>query len=210
MQPLFNFFSSHSSSSTSTSASDASSSVIVKEAAPQTPRVDKRKRRSVSFFEKVVAFEYTSRDEFTEDEHYNCYYSRAELHQIHHENDETVRRMMVGACDGNQWCSRGLENRTPTDARRRVKHRRDAIQAVMEYQSLESESGMDRNNDKIAKVYSDYTEQCARIAQVMASIDAQAIGDTVKPSRLPSTPNRCLRRLSSSNATPSPIIVRAA
>lgn len=126
--------------------------------------------------------------------------------------------MMAGACSGNQWCPRGLESRTATGARLRSKHRREAVGAVLEYQLLETESGIDRNDEKIAKLYCAQTEHCARIAQLMATIDAQAVvaeeeGNKLKTPHLrsPCTPNRCsMRRLSSNHETPSPIVVRAA
>lgn len=171
---------------------------------------EKRKRRSVSFVDRVIVYEYIRRDELSVDERSQSWYCGSELHQIHQENNETVRRMMAGTCH-KQWCSRGLESRTPTGARLRYKHRRDAMDAVLEYQSLETESGIERNDDKISKVYADHTEHCTRVAILMATIDAQAIeGDAQMPTRCsPSTPNRPIHGLNTSGS-PSPIFIRAA
>lgn len=172
-------------------------------------KVEKRKRRSVSFFDQVVVFEHLSRTEISEDEHYRSWYNRAELHQIHCENNETISRMMSGAMGAKQWCSRGLEARTPTGARLRQKHRRDSIQAVLEYQALECESGVERNVEKLAQVYVARTTQSSQVAQLMATIDAQAIGgDRMGIVERASTPPRCRTYPNNAN-TPSPIGVRA-
>lgn len=175
--------------------------------------LEKRKRRSVSFLGQVVAFEYISRDDFSEEERSECFYSCAELNQIHREIDETVRCMMAGAVgNGRQWCPRGLEGRTYTGARLRCKNRRDAMQAVMEYQSLETQSGIGRNDEKIAQIYAEHTKHSTRVALLMATIDAQAAvsDDSLSTKCAPSfSPNRCLRRLNSADS-PSSIVVRAA
>ncbi len=175
---------------------------------------EKRKRRSVSFFDQVVVFEHLNRKEISEDEHCRCWYNRAELHQINGENNATVGRMMAGSMGGKQWCSRGLEARTPTGARLRQKHRRDALGAVLEYQSLECESGVERNVDRIAQVYTSNTKQSAQVAQLMAAIDAQVVeGDRITAVAWTTTttttaPNRFLTHPSTANS-PSPISVRA-
>ena len=201
MQHLFRFVLHSSPSSTSTATTEVTNKV------QHTPRTDKRK--AVSFFGRVLVFEYLSRNELSEDEHCYCWYSQTELNQIHQENDETVIHMMNGTFPGQKWCARGLEGRTPAGARLRSKNRRESIDAVIRYQSLERESGVTSSEEKIAKLYSECTEHSARIARLMASIDAQSVeGEDTLPS-LPtnSTPKRCMRRLSSPSSIPSPIVV---
>ena len=171
---------------------------------------DNRKRRAVSFFENVVVYQHINRDEISEGEHYRSWYNRAELRRIHFENNETVCRMVAGALHGEQWCARGLEARTPTGARLRHKHRQDSVIAVMQYQTLEAELGGERNVERLAQVYAACTVQSTQVAQLMATIDAQAV-EVDRNSASPestTTPIRCMTSPYPTNS-PSPIGVRA-
>ena len=171
---------------------------------------DTRKRRTVTFFENVVVYQHISRDELSEIEYDRSWYNRAELHRIHVENSETVSRMMAGAMQGKQWCPRGLEARTPTGARLRHKHRQESVHAVLQYQTLEKELGGERNVERLAQAYGACTCQSTQVAQLMATIDAQAVEADRTNSASPetSTPIRCMASPYPANS-PSPIGVRA-
>lgn len=172
---------------------------------------DNRKRRAVTFFENVVVYQHINRDEISEGEYYRSWYNRAELHRIHFENNETVSRMVAGAMQGTQWCARGLEARTPTGARLRHKHRQESVDAVLQFQTLEVELGGERNVERLAQVYGACTVQSTQVAQLMATIDAQAIEvDRMNSISSPetTTPIRCMTSPCPTNS-PSPIGVRA-
>jgi hypothetical protein len=171
---------------------------------------------NVSFCPSVVVYTCISREDLSEEEIKQCWFTREELHRIHLENVETIWRMRSGSFNfTDDFCARGLESRTAAGAHRRLKTRIDGLQAVLEYQELEKKSGRPHDPLKMAQLYAKQTEEPVRIACLMASIDAQSAsqGETVESTKkemmkpLPRTPERFFRRLSSSECR-SPVIVR--
>jgi hypothetical protein len=145
-----------------------------------------------------MVYEYIHVEDFSDREKAQTWHSKTDLKNIKRDNEVTIRRMIAGVCFGNDYCPRGLEHRTSMGARVREKHRRDAVSAVLEYQSLLWEAGVESNNNdqNLARVYSHHTDHSARVAHLMAVIDEQNIksDDTTKrPStKHPLTPcKRC-------------------
>jgi hypothetical protein len=180
---------------------------------------DKRSNiRNVSFSPSVVVYDYIQREELTEEERGNAWYNREELQEIHLENVRTVCQMMNGPRPADAVsCARGLEGRTSVGARRRLKNRIDALRVVRDYQLLEVQSGTKHDPVRLAQIYANLTQESARIACLMASIDAHSVAEarTVEPTKRPAliclprgTPDRRCRHASSSDY-PSPIAVRA-
>ena len=172
---------------------------------------------NVSFCPSVMVYDYIHREELTEDERANAWYNRLELQEIHIENVRTVHQMMHGPRPADAvFCARGLEGRTSVGARRRMKNRIDALRVVRDYQLLEVESGTKHDPIRLAQIYANLTQESARIACLMASIDAHSVEETktMEPTKRPAlislprgTPDRRCRHTSSSEY-PSPVPVQ--
>lgn len=166
----------------------------------------------VSFFPQVIMYDHIHRRDYEAEERASTWYAKEEFRDMHKENVLTVQRMILGSSLEDDWCSRGLECRTPVGARVRMMHRREAINAVLTWQGLGPEV--------LSQVYVDRSEESGRIARIAASVDSQAADvyysedlgrSTVRmtsPAKPYGTPGRYMRRLPSSSPL-SPIQVRA-
>lgn len=134
---------------------------------------------SLSFCPVVVKVEYHCQyeDIWTE----LLWYTSEDLEEIRRENAATVCHMTNGSIGlyADQYCSRGLEARTPAGAQRRLKHRQDSLEAVLHYPKAEPPHATTATKDSrvqdLAERYAQKTHGSMRIAQLMAMIDAKLV-----------------------------------
>jgi hypothetical protein len=72
--------------------------------------------------------------------------------------------------EDTMFCSRGLEYRTPAGSCLRRKHKFSAWDAVQDEQTRQWQEGV-ADAESLAKVYIASTDQCARVAHLMAISD---------------------------------------
>ena len=113
---------------------------------------------TVTFFPKVIVYEYLHRFDYSNDELKNSFYSKRELKIIKKENNKDIIWIIGGKQQQGKrevFCSLGLENKTPINLRRQKKHRGDSIAAVLHEQQNQ---GNQKDQELIATVYSVYSK----------------------------------------------------
>lgn len=157
------------------------SSLVVADAPPKNERTTLKKKKSVSFQLIPRVRKYIHRSEIEEHEKSLAWYTESDLERIQKESQETVQRMAEGEnTNSEEYCARGLENKTSLGARIYEKHRVDALEEVLEYQFFHQDSGVDP--DRLAQAYSEYTAHSMRMARLMARIDADFKDEIIEES----------------------------
>jgi hypothetical protein len=168
--------------SSAASSTRSKSSCIVTE-----PSKRRRTQSSVSFFPHATQFEHFHLSEYTEEEKSNTWYSRRELRDIQEDNHETIQ-WMVNGCrsssssssnmmsdDEEEFCSRGMEYKTPVGMRMRMRHRFESKEACLRYQISEWNHGRDACPERLAALYGRYTQNSAHVARLAAKMDRESL-----------------------------------
>jgi len=89
----------------------------------------------------------------------------------------TVKMMMKGEpCDDIDYCSRGLEGKTPTGSKRRQKNKLRVRKALLEEQEMQREEGV-MDPEYLAEVSRKYSEEVVAEAHNVALCDERNIQD---------------------------------
>ncbi len=87
----------------------------------------------------------------------------------------TVKMMMKGEpCDDIDYCSRGLEGKTPTGSKRRQKNKLRVRKALLEEQDMQREEGVS-DADYLAQVSMNYSKEVVEEAHSVALQDERNI-----------------------------------
>ncbi|KAL3944048.1 MAG: hypothetical protein SGBAC_001876 [Bacillariaceae sp.] len=116
-----------------------------------------------------VVYEHLSRDDYSEVEHRQTWYSRKELSAIKRDTKKTITWIM-GGMNGNRslFCEIGLECKTPTKLRIHKLHKEEAIRSVLKAQESPS---CKTDPEWVAKAYASYSSHSIEEAMVMASTE---------------------------------------
>lgn len=119
---------------------------------------------SIKFSESPVVIEHLSRDDFSDVEHRQTWYSKKELSAIKKDTKKTITWIM-GGMNGNRdlFCPIGLEFKTPSNLRKHQLHKEEAIRTVLQAQSSKNDP------EWVAKAYATYSNRSMEEAMVMAS-----------------------------------------
>lgn len=148
-----------------------------------SPEQDDGKRRtfgfSVRFSPRVTVFNHIHVNDLTANEIASSWYAKEDYQQLRQDIKTTIRSMLNDPVrsrnDDPDYCTRGLEFKTPSESRRRRGNRQLAMASVLNYQESAWDSGEDfANPNGLAKVYSFHTYISGREAHLMATLDARA------------------------------------
>lgn len=123
---------------------------------------------TISFADSPVVHEHLSRDDFSDTEHRQTWYSKKELSAIKRDTKKTITWIM-GGMHGNRdlFCPIGLEFKTPTNLRIHKLHKEEAIRTVLRAQDSPSSK---TDPERVAKAYATYSNHSMEEAVVMASV----------------------------------------
>jgi hypothetical protein len=118
-----------------------------------------------------------------EEERISLWYTKEEYALMNHSSSFTVRLMMGSHCkagsidvaDDEEICTRGLECRTRTGARKRRRNIFTAIDAVILEQERQRDIASFNDIYAIARVYRDASAQCSLDSWLVAQKDAKAV-----------------------------------
>mmetsp|Transcript_5038 Transcript_5038/g.14722 ORF Transcript_5038/g.14722 Transcript_5038/m.14722 type:complete len:231 (-) Transcript_5038:92-784(-) len=113
------------------------------------------KQTKVTFASSTTTKPTISRNDYTQQEYENCYYSYNEMKQMKYERHQTVKWMNSQKTPSNQYCTRGLEHKTKQGMRVRQFNMIESMMAVFDEQE-----NMNSTIESIANVYSSCTVQC--------------------------------------------------
>eukprot|EP00526_Cylindrotheca_closterium_P021887 CAMPEP_0113623394 /NCGR_PEP_ID=MMETSP0017_2-20120614/12030_1 /TAXON_ID=2856 /ORGANISM="Cylindrotheca closterium" /LENGTH=124 /DNA_ID=CAMNT_0000533333 /DNA_START=103 /DNA_END=477 /DNA_ORIENTATION=- /assembly_acc=CAM_ASM_000147 len=110
---------------------------------------------SISFSEAPVVHEHWCRDDFSDTEHRQYWYTKKELSAIKRDTKKTITWIM-GGMNGNRdlFCPKGLEWKTPTNLRIHKLHKEEAIRTVLKAQESPSSKS---DPEWVAKAYATYS-----------------------------------------------------
>ena len=136
----------------------------------------KPKKRSVLFAPTVKQYDYIHVSAYSKEEINQTWYSQVDLHKIHKENYKTIQWMLRGcntnSQDEQEFCSRGMESKTPVGSRMR-NYRRSESLIALEYQYEQWKLGNKVCPNKLAEIYSRNTKQSAHVAWLAAKVDRE-------------------------------------
>lgn len=123
----------------------------------------------VSFSEAPVVHEHLCRDDYSETEHRQTWYSKKELSAIKRDTKKTITWIM-GGMNGNSdvFCPKGLEAKTPTNLRKHKLHKEEAIRTVLKAQENPSYK---TDPEWVAKAYATYSAPSMQEAVIMAATE---------------------------------------
>eukprot|EP00545_Synedropsis_sp_CCMP1620_P005966 CAMPEP_0119014658 /NCGR_PEP_ID=MMETSP1176-20130426/10129_1 /TAXON_ID=265551 /ORGANISM="Synedropsis recta cf, Strain CCMP1620" /LENGTH=232 /DNA_ID=CAMNT_0006967871 /DNA_START=84 /DNA_END=783 /DNA_ORIENTATION=+ len=144
---------------------------------------DEKKKRNVSFFDRVTVRETMHFKDYSETERASCWYRSKDFALIKKHAQPTVQQIKSGTYQGDchQHCARGLEFRIDATGRMNRQHNK-AIGWVVVLDEQDSQlcEGV-RNAEAIAKSYMSATRHCMVSAYSMGLLDeAEASGSDQK------------------------------
>jgi hypothetical protein len=77
--------------------------------------------------------------------------------------------------DEEEFCSRGMEYKTPMGMRMRMRHRFESTEACLRYQMAEWNHGRDACPERLAALYGRYTQNSAHVAWLAAKVDRESL-----------------------------------
>ena len=153
----------------------------------------KIKRKHVTFNENVTCKIVLHYNDYTYAEKQACWYNQTEWKAMRHNVKEAVRAMSTTSnkdqeCDdahitttttATTPCTRGLENRTPKETKRKRQKRLDVCLAVINEQERQWNDGI-VDSDKIAFISGYFTHSCKIQARAIGVMDElEALGRSV-------------------------------
>eukprot|EP00934_Nitzschia_sp_Nitz4_P008824 Nitzschia sp. Nitz4//scaffold56_size114212//110105//110719//NITZ4_003975-RA/size114212-processed-gene-0.78-mRNA-1//-1//CDS//3329554781//8814//frame0 len=135
---------------------------------PKTPLVSPKK---VRFSRRIDVREVPHMKDLTKEDTEATWYSAVEFEEIRQSLVVTVRMMMAKKPVDDTLCTRGLEFRTPSGAKRRKRNKLNALTAVWNEQVAQWRE--DRTDElAIAFVYEEHVRECRQFALTIAQRDA--------------------------------------
>jgi hypothetical protein len=126
-------------------------------------------KKTVSFQGFVKSFKILHINDYSQRQIRNTWYNADDYARI-------KKNMLICLAkqDDRFFCSRGLENLSPTGHERRHQVRQEAREAVLNVQGMMD--GM-LDHEKVATVYASLSAECQRLACLRGSVDEHAIVD---------------------------------
>ncbi|CAJ1955695.1 unnamed protein product [Cylindrotheca closterium] len=124
---------------------------------------------SISFSATPVIHDHLSREDYSETEHRQTWYSKKELSSIKKDTKKTITWIM-GGMNGNRdlFCEKGLEAKTPTNLRKHKLHKEEAIRTVLKAQQNPTYK---KDPECLAKAYATYSAPSMAEAMIMAATE---------------------------------------
>jgi hypothetical protein len=162
---------------------------------------DLPRRRGVAFSDCVEISFVLHRNDFSSEEHSQSWYSKDEIRSIKNGVRESVAKLtnFPNMPDDDDYCSRGLENKTREGARKKLRNKIDARAAVFFEQEMQQEEGL-FDLEQIADCYYEYSEPCHAAAQMVALRDEQVAKTIFATHSKEATNFLCLGRFESAPA----------
>ena len=163
-------------------------------------RRPKRHRKSVSFCPQATQFEHIHISDYTREEKDDTWYNKSDLHRIQDENHKTIRWMMhvhnrdatgqqLNSVLTRDLCCRGLENKTPTGIKMRMRRMHDALEQTLKYQYHQWDHGCEVCPIHLGEVYHRYAQQSLHLARLAAQRDGDYVCKNVRSCTITETPN---------------------
>ena len=155
------------------------------------------KHFSVSFYPQVTQFDHIHSSEYTNEERRKTWYNRNELKTIQDENLDTVKWMLngcptttvmsfsAGCCSvsshassnklacAKEYCSRGVECRTPVGIKMRARRHIEAVEATLDYQHKQWDHHRQVDPIQLAEVSKRRTQESTRLARMVGQVDRE-------------------------------------
>eukprot|EP00339_Tiarina_fusa_P015818 CAMPEP_0117036756 /NCGR_PEP_ID=MMETSP0472-20121206/26005_1 /TAXON_ID=693140 ORGANISM="Tiarina fusus, Strain LIS" /NCGR_SAMPLE_ID=MMETSP0472 /ASSEMBLY_ACC=CAM_ASM_000603 /LENGTH=210 /DNA_ID=CAMNT_0004746581 /DNA_START=139 /DNA_END=771 /DNA_ORIENTATION=- len=162
---------------------------------------DLPKRRGISFSECVEINFVLHRNDFSSEERSQSWYGKDEIKAIKNGVRASVAKLtnFPNMPDDDDYCSRGIENRTREGARRKLQNKVDARAAVFFEQEMQQVEGS-FDEEQIADCYYEYSEPCHAAAHMVALRDEQAAKIIYATPSKEATDFLCLGRIESEPA----------
>eukprot|EP00173_Palmaria_palmata_P001974 Plantae.Rhodophyta-Palmaria_palmata.ctg21989.p1 GENE.Plantae.Rhodophyta-Palmaria_palmata.ctg21989~~Plantae.Rhodophyta-Palmaria_palmata.ctg21989.p1 ORF type:complete len:217 (-),score=28.47 Plantae.Rhodophyta-Palmaria_palmata.ctg21989:147-773(-) len=136
--------------------------------------------QEVSFNPGVMVRKYLHRNQLTSVEIQAAWYSFDEIRWIKVENELLIDMVDMDLfVETDLHCARGLDNRTPSALRRRVKNRSKLTRKFLQYQREGASA------DELADFSRSHTRKTAKSALIVASIDARVCEAVNRLSKFP-------------------------
>jgi hypothetical protein len=135
-----------------------------------------RREPKVRFFKRVHIRRVPNREELSEEQVLDVWYSREEFKEIRQECFAAIRIMTSGDAilddDDEEYCFRGLEYKTKAAYKERRQNKLEVRHAVLDEQEFQIENELD-DPEWIAKLSRDGSRPCVRAAILAAKKDEQ-------------------------------------
>lgn len=143
--------------------------------APMDQALKSASDRRVHWNQKVEKKRHYRVQDLSADERDAVWYTEADTKIILAMAKVTVKMMMKGEpCDDIDYCSRGLEGKTPTGSKKRQKNKLRVRKALLEEQDIQREEGV-LDPDYLAQVSIKYSREVVAEAHNVALRDEQII-----------------------------------
>ena len=159
------------------------------------PRSKARNKKRVHWNHKVEKKRHVRIQDLPQDEREAVWYTEGDTKIILAMAKVTVKMMMKGEpCDDVDYCSRGLEGKTPTGSKRRQKNKLRVRKALLEEQEIQRDEGV-IDPDYLAQVSIKYSKDVVTEAHHVALRDERGIQEYLNLSRdcSPMQPRRMKR-----------------
>jgi hypothetical protein len=142
---------------------------------PPLHHEDERSCNRVAFSACVEINFVLHRNDVSEEEHKHAWYNKDEIRSIKNGVRESVATFTnaPNTPDDDDYCARGIENRTREGARRKLQNKVDARAAVFFEQEMQQEDGL-FDPEEMADCYYKYSEHCHASAHMVALRDERA------------------------------------
>jgi hypothetical protein len=136
-----------------------------------------KKTRRVHWNHKVEKKRHHRLQDLSEEEKETVWYTESDTKIVLAMAKVTVKMMMKGEpCDDVDYCSRGLEGKTPTGSKRRQKNKLRVRKALLEEQEIQREEGV-YDPEYLAQVSIKYSKDVLVDAQNVALRDEENVQD---------------------------------
>jgi len=135
-------------------------------------------------FNKHITKHYgLSKKDMPPEEREQYWYTKNDDKKIFMNAKLTVRMIMKGVpFDDVENCARGLECKTQTESKKRVRNKKKAIAALLSEQELQRLQGT-KDTDRLARAVRKYTKELADLATEVAVQDEQDVRDYLDDTR---------------------------
>ena len=139
------------------------------------PSARSKSQNRVHWNHKVEKKRHYRVQDLSPDERESVWYTEADTKIILAMAKVTVKMMMKGEhCDDVDYCSRGLEGKTPTGSKRRQKNKLRVRKALLEEQEIQREEGV-LDTGYLAKLSIKYSQDVVLEAHEVALMDERDI-----------------------------------